>query len=122
MLENIDIDMVILENIDIDKAILQNIDIDKISNQVKFGISNRLTQPPYLELFQSRGGPVKAFLGGASLETFSGEAQLKKPPCNYHTILDVENLCNRTDRRVFLSGVSLPQDLWQRRQGSSPGR
>ena len=33
--------MVILENIDIDKAILQNIDIDKISNQFKFGISNR---------------------------------------------------------------------------------
>ena len=45
ILENIDIDMVILENIDIDididKAILQNIDIDKISNQFKFGISNR---------------------------------------------------------------------------------
>ena len=35
ILENIDID------IDIDKAILQNIDIDKISNQFKFGISNR---------------------------------------------------------------------------------
>ena len=37
--------MVILENIDIgidiDKAILQNIDIDKISNQFKFGVSNR---------------------------------------------------------------------------------
>ena len=28
-------------DIDIDKAILQNIDIDKISNQFKFGISNR---------------------------------------------------------------------------------
>ena len=36
-----------------------------------------LSQPPYLELFQSRG-PVEVFLGGASLETFSGEAQLKK--------------------------------------------
>ena len=35
ILENIDID------IDIDKAILQNVDIDKISNQFKFGISNR---------------------------------------------------------------------------------
>ena len=33
--------MVILENIDIVKAILQNIYIDKISNQFKFGISNR---------------------------------------------------------------------------------
>ena len=40
--------MVILENIDIDidKAILQNIDIDKISNQFKFGISNRATPTP----------------------------------------------------------------------------
>ena len=42
--------MVILENIDIDividKAILQNIDIDKISNQFKFGISNRASWSP----------------------------------------------------------------------------
>ena len=28
-----------------------------------------------------RGGPDQANLGGASLETFSGEAQLKKTPC-----------------------------------------
>ena len=28
-----------------------------------------------------RGGPDQANLGGASLETFSGEAQLKKSPC-----------------------------------------
>ena len=28
-----------------------------------------------------RGGPVEGFMGGASLETFSGEAQLKKTPC-----------------------------------------
>ena len=27
------------------------------------------------------GGPVEGFMGGASLETFSGEAQLKKSPC-----------------------------------------
>ena len=27
-----------------------------------------------------RGGPVEGFMGGASLETFSGEAQLKKSP------------------------------------------
>ena len=27
------------------------------------------------------GGPVQAYLGGASLETFSGESQLKKSPC-----------------------------------------
>ena len=27
------------------------------------------------------GGPVQANLGGASPETFSGEAQLKKSPC-----------------------------------------
>ena len=37
-----------------------------------------LSQLPYLELFQSVGGPVRAFFRGASLETFSGEAQLKK--------------------------------------------
>ena len=29
------------------------------------------------------GGPVQANLGGASLETFSGEGQLKKSPCNF---------------------------------------
>ena len=29
------------------------------------------------------GGPVQANLGGASLETFSGEGQLKKSPCMY---------------------------------------
>ena len=40
-----------------------------------------LSQLPYLELFQSGEGPVRAFFGGASLETFSGEAQLKKSPC-----------------------------------------
>ena len=28
-----------------------------------------------------RGGLVQANLGGASLETFSGESQLKKSPC-----------------------------------------
>ena len=27
-----------------------------------------------------RGGPVEGFMGGASLETFSGEAQLKNHP------------------------------------------
>ena len=41
---DIDIDKVILENINIAKAILQNIDIDKISNQFKFGISNRASR------------------------------------------------------------------------------
>ena len=37
-----------------------------------------LSQPPYLELFQSRGGggAVETFLGGASLDTFLVEAQL----------------------------------------------
>ena len=34
-----------------------------------------------LILRRFRGGPVEGFLGGASLETFSGEAQLKKSPC-----------------------------------------
>ena len=35
------------------------------------------------------GGPFQANFGGASLETFSGEAQLKKSPCinlNYQII------------------------------------
>ena len=42
-----------------------------------------LSQLPYLELFQSGegGGAVRGFFGGASLDTFSGEAQLKKSPC-----------------------------------------
>ena len=48
--------MVILENIDIDidinKAILQNIDIDKISNQFKFGISNRANKRSYSKSLQ----------------------------------------------------------------------
>ena len=39
-----------------------------------------LSQPPYLELFQSRGGGggggAGNFLGGASLDTFLVEAQL----------------------------------------------
>ena len=38
----------------------------------------------YLEsplFFKVGGGPAEAFFGGASLETFSGEAQLKKTPC-----------------------------------------
>ena len=33
-------------DIDIDKVILENIDIDKISNQFKFGISNRASWNP----------------------------------------------------------------------------
>ena len=55
--------MVILENIDIDidKAILQNIDIDKISNQFKFGISNRARAREFrlsnLTCFQNQVGP-----------------------------------------------------------------
>ena len=35
-----------------------------------------------LILRRFRGGPVEGFLGGASLKTFSGEAQLKKSPCS----------------------------------------
>ena len=38
-----------------------------------------LSQLPYLELFLSVGGwAFRAFFGGASQETFSGEAELKK--------------------------------------------
>jgi len=43
-------------------------------------LESPLSQPPYLELFQSKGGAVEAFLGRASLETFSGEARLKNHP------------------------------------------
>ena len=39
-----------------------------------------LSQLPYLELFQSEGGASQGVFGGASLETFSGEAQFKKHP------------------------------------------
>ena len=42
-----------------------------------------LSQLPYLELFQIGGGAVRAFFGGASQATFSGEAQLKKSPSIY---------------------------------------
>ena len=34
-----------------------------------------------LILRRLRGGPVEGFMGGASLQTFSGEGQLKKTPC-----------------------------------------
>ena len=40
-----------------------------------------------------RGGPDQANLGGASLETFSGEAQLKKSPCMFSTCLTTLSTC-----------------------------
>ena len=42
-------------------------------------MSGEVNMIPTLRKF--RGGPVQANLGGASLETFSGEGQLKKSPC-----------------------------------------
>ena len=42
-------------------------------------MSGKVNMIPTLRKF--RGGPVQANLGGASLETFSGEGQLKKSPC-----------------------------------------
>ena len=66
-----------------------------------------LSQLPYLELFQSGGGPVRAFFGGASLETFSGEAQLKKSPCmrviilRHHDPNYVKGLDDMMMARVF---------------------
>ena len=47
-----------------------------------------------LILKRFKGGPVQAFLGGASLETFSGGGQLKKSPCMFvnHTARDYYSL------------------------------
>ena len=42
-------------------------------------MSGEVNMIPTHKLF--KGGPVQANFGGASLETFSGEAQLKKTPC-----------------------------------------
>ena len=50
-----------------------------IKNVKVFGISP--LSAAILRTFSNWGGPVRAFFGGASLETFSGEAQLKKSPC-----------------------------------------
>ena len=46
-------------------------------------MSGEVNMIPTLRKF--RGGPVQANLGGASLETFSGEGQLKKSPCKSKT-------------------------------------
>ena len=53
-------------------------------------MSGEVNMIPTLRKF--RGGPVQANLGGASLETFSGEGQLKKSPCIY-TINQVPGSC-----------------------------
>ena len=42
-------------------------------------MSGEVNMIPTLRKF--KGGPVQAYLGGASLETFSGGGQLKKSPC-----------------------------------------
>ena len=49
-------------------------------------MSGEVNMIPTLRKF--RGGPVQANLGGASLETFSGEGQLKKSPCKL-VLLDI---------------------------------
>ena len=56
-----------------------------IENVKVFGISP--FSAAILRTFPKQGGPVEAILGGASLKTFSGEAQLKKPPCIFNTDL-----------------------------------
>ena len=53
-----------------------------------------------------RGGPVRAFLGGASLETFSGEAQLKKSPCIYNKFHQL-NLKQIIDGRFYSLAATL---------------
>ena len=49
-----------------------------------------------------RGGPVEGFTGGASLEKFSGEAQLKKSPC-----ISVDHSCSLvpTDIVCFILSI-----------------
>ena len=47
-----------------------------------------------LILTRFRGGPVEAFLGGASLETFSGGGQLKKSPCTNELLASPEESKN----------------------------
>ena len=44
-----------------------------------------------LILRRLRGGPDEGFMGGASIETFSGEAQLKKPPCMNTSSINLTN-------------------------------
>ena len=52
-------------------------------------MSGEVNMIPTLRKF--RGGPVQANLGGASLETFSGEGQLKKSPCIFCSFLADED-------------------------------
>ena len=48
------------------------------------------------------GGPVQANLGGASPETFSGEAQLKKSPCIFNSLcIDHNNVVLNTESNVI---------------------
>ena len=56
-----------------------------------------------------RGGPDQANLGGASLETFLGEAQLKKSPCNICRCLDELNLVEWT---IVIMKVVSGRQLW----------
>ena len=51
------------------------------------------------------GGPVQANLGGASLETFSGEAQLKKSPS---TFLTTSPACSQPPARPALEFTNDP--------------
>ena len=70
-------------------------------------MSGEVNVIPTLRKF--RGGPVEAFLGGASLETFSGEGQLKKPPCMNKFSLKtiVEGVQIRTPSRPVSSSIRL---------------
>ena len=53
-----------------------------------------------------RGGPVKGFMGGASLETFSGEAQLKNHPVYIFSRLVHKNISLKfQERRAVLNDI-----------------
>ena len=56
-----------------------------IKNVKVFGISP--LSAAILRTFSNWGGPVRAFFGGASLETFSGEAQLKNHPVHVFSLI-----------------------------------
>ena len=65
-----------------------------------------LSQSPY---FSKAGGASRGIFGGASLETFSGEAQLKKPPC----IIEFCEFYSITQKEVLNSLWSLVRSYLQ---------
>ena len=59
-----------------------------------------LFQLPYLELFQSGRGASQGVFGGASLDTFSREAQIKKMKWILH-LVSVKNITFKSSFNWF---------------------